>query len=112
MICFVGKPCQLSCVEAFAAALSIVGLKDYGSVLLDKFKWGHAFYKLNASLLDSYAKCDSAEAVIECDKRFRSGEDLLDDDGDDEYRPNRDMPPSESSEEEEEEEEEETNLPG
>ena len=98
-----GKPCQLSCVEAFAAALAIVGLNDYGELLLDKFKWGHGFYTLNATLLDTYAKCDSPEAILECDKRFRSGEESFNDS----YAPNRDMPPSESSEEEEEEEEEE-----
>lgn len=91
----------MSCVEAFAATLSIVGLPDYGSILLNKFKWGHAFYTLNASLLDAYAKCDSAQAILDCDKRFRSGEDLELD----EYTPNRDMPPSESESEEEEEEE-------
>jgi pre-rRNA-processing protein TSR3 len=93
-----GKPCQLSCVEAFAAALSIVGLQDFGSILLDKFKWGHAFYTLNGSLLDAYSKCDTAQAVIECDKRFRTGEENFNNN----YTTNRDMPPSESSEEEEE----------
>lgn len=66
---------------------------------MDKFKWGHAFYTLNESFLDAYAKCDSAQAIIECDKRFRTGTDSLPN----EYTPNRDMPPSESSEEEEEE---------
>ncbi|CAF3299916.1 unnamed protein product [Rotaria socialis] len=91
-----GKPCQLSCVEAFAAALAIVGLQDYGSLLLDKFTWGHGFYTLNSSLLDAYAKCDSAQAILECDKRFRTGQDSFTD----EYTPNRDMPPSESSEDE------------
>lgn len=99
LLCHLGKPCQLSCVEAFAAALTIVGLQDYGSILLNKFKWGHAFFSLNANLLETYAKCDSAQAIIECDKRFRSGEDLLLDD----YQPNRDLPPSESSSEEDEE---------
>jgi pre-rRNA-processing protein TSR3 len=93
-----GKPCQLSCVEAFAAALSIVGLQDFGAILLDKFKWGHAFYTLNGTLLDAYAKCDSAQAILECDNRFRTGQEGFNND----YTPNRDMPPSESSEEEEE----------
>ncbi|CAF5146969.1 unnamed protein product, partial [Rotaria socialis] len=77
-----------------AAALAIVGLQDYGSLLLDKFTWGHGFYTLNSSLLDAYAKCDSAQAILECDKRFRTGQDSFTD----EYTPNRDMPPSESSE--------------
>jgi pre-rRNA-processing protein TSR3 len=93
-----GKPCQLSCVEAFAATLAIVGLQNYGSILLNKFKWGHGFYTLNASLLDAYAKCDSAQAIIECDTRYRTGQESFADS----YTPNRDMPPSESSEEEEE----------
>ena len=79
--------------------MSIVGLSDVGAVLLNKFKWGHGFYTLNGSLLDAYAKCDSAQAVIDCDNRFRSGEESFGD----AYTPNRDMPPSESSEEEEEE---------
>ena len=96
-----GKPCQLSCVEAFAAALSIVGLEKMGSILLNKFKWGHGFYTLNSSLLNAYAKCDSAQAVIDCDTRFRTGQVTFEDD----YTPNRDMPPSESSSEEEEEKE-------
>ena len=89
-------------MEAFAAALSIVGLQDFGAVLLDKFTWGHGFYSLNSSLLDAYAKCESAQAVIECDTRFRRGEGLPDDDDE---RPNRDMPPSESSSDDEEENE-------
>ncbi|CAF0714514.1 unnamed protein product [Adineta steineri] len=104
-----GKPCQLSCVEAFAATLAIVGLRDYGAILLDKFKWGHAFYTLNSSLLDTYEKCESAQAIIECDKRFRSGEESFIES----YTPNRDMPPSESSEEDDDEggeEEEEKDL--
>ncbi|CAF5022379.1 unnamed protein product, partial [Rotaria socialis] len=41
-------------------------------------------------------KCDSAQAILECDKRFRTGQDSFTD----EYTPNRDMPPSESSEDE------------
>ena len=88
-------------MEAFAAALSIVGLQDFGAVLLDKFKWGHGFYTLNSSLLSAYAECASAQAVIECDTRFRRGEGMADDDDD---RPNRDMPPSESSSDDDEEE--------
>jgi pre-rRNA-processing protein TSR3 len=86
----------LSCVEAFAATLAIVGLQEFGSILLNKFKWGHGFYTLNESLLHAYANCDSAEALLECDNRFRSGQDQSFDDD----MPNRDMPPSESSSDE------------
>lgn len=35
-----GKPCKLSCVEAIAAAMSIVGLKEEAKYYLSKFSWG------------------------------------------------------------------------
>jgi pre-rRNA-processing protein TSR3 len=42
-----GRPLKLSCAEAIAATLLIVGLKDQAMEIMDKFKWGHAFYELN-----------------------------------------------------------------
>lgn len=59
-----GKPCKLSCAEAFAAALVICGFRDTAEVLLAKFKWGHSFFKLNDELLERYAACETAAAVI------------------------------------------------
>ncbi|OZJ03981.1 hypothetical protein BZG36_04047, partial [Bifiguratus adelaidae] len=59
-----GKPWRLNCAEALAAAFYIVGMPEYGDELLAKFKWGHAFKKVNGELLAKYAKCtDSAEVV-------------------------------------------------
>ncbi len=59
-----GNPCKLSCVEAYAAAFYIVGLRKYGDMLLGKFKWGHSFYDVNYELLEMYRKCkDGAECV-------------------------------------------------
>ena len=60
-----GHPCRLSCVEAFAAAFYIVGLKSLGDRLLDKFKWGHSFYEVNKDLLDLYAKCKDGSEVVQ-----------------------------------------------
>jgi pre-rRNA-processing protein TSR3 len=62
-----GKPWRLNCAEALAAAFYIVGkwldriwesqaykslgMPEYGDELLAKFKWGHAFKKVNGSVL-------------------------------------------------------------
>ncbi|KAJ8037491.1 Ribosome biogenesis protein TSR3-like [Holothuria leucospilota] len=124
-----GKPCKLSCVEAFAAACYIVGLEKDGYSMLRRFKWGPVFFELNSELLSIYASCSSSEDVVKAQDDWleklhheRDKEDLLDFDSDDDLEgvcnPNRqpvyDIPGSEesSSEEEEEEEEEEDGEDG
>lgn len=103
-----GKPCKLSCVEAFAATLYIVGQRDLGAVLLKRFKWGSSFYTLNRVLLDRYAACKSSKDVVEvqdqwlceCEKEheMRSSQDLLEIDMTKEhFNPNRPMLSEESS---------------
>ncbi|KAI8368145.1 uncharacterized protein BYT42DRAFT_503739 [Radiomyces spectabilis] len=59
-----GKPWKLNCAEALAAIFYITGYPEHGEALLSKFKWGHAFAKVNGGLLSRYAKCkDSADVV-------------------------------------------------
>lgn len=95
-----GKPCKLSCVEAFAATLYIVGQEDLGTTLLKRFKWGSSFYTLNRDLLDQYAACKSSKEVVEvqnkwleeCEKEHnsQSSQDLMDIDMTKEhFNPNR-----------------------
>ena len=60
-----GKPCKLSCAEAFAAALCVCGFRAAAEAVMSKFKWGHSFFALNAELLERYAACRTAKAVIE-----------------------------------------------
>lgn len=43
-----GKPWKLNCAEALAAIFYITGFPEHGEALMSKFKWGHAFYKVNA----------------------------------------------------------------
>jgi pre-rRNA-processing protein TSR3 len=59
-----GKPFKLSTVEAFAAALYILGEMGQAALILNKFKWGHSFLELNAEPLERYSKAkDSTEVV-------------------------------------------------
>jgi pre-rRNA-processing protein TSR3 len=65
-----GAPTKLSTVEALAAALYIVGLKDKAERLLSIFKWGPQFINLNRELLDSYAEAKDSGEVVELQTKF------------------------------------------
>ncbi|KAL3283473.1 hypothetical protein HHI36_006614 [Cryptolaemus montrouzieri] len=87
-----GKPCQLSCVEALAAAMYIVGHKTNAKYYLDKFSWGHSFLDLNEELLNLYASCTNSASVVEAQNKYLE-------DAEKEQQTRRDMPdypPSES----------------
>eukprot|EP00967_Tisochrysis_lutea_P091234 scaffold130902_cov30-Tisochrysis_lutea.AAC.5 len=65
-----GKASKLSCVEAIAATLVIVGLPQRAEQLLAKFAWGLNFLKLNVELLEAYAACEDSAGVVAAQNRL------------------------------------------
>ncbi|MFO7618343.1 MAG: DUF367 family protein [Thermoplasmata archaeon] len=65
-----GKPFILSSVEAFAAALIILGYRTQAEELLSKFTWGNTFLTLNREPLEEYEKAENAVQVIEAQDLF------------------------------------------
>lgn len=49
-----GKELKLSCAEALAAAIQLAGFQQEAELVLSKFKWGPAFFSLNAHRLENY----------------------------------------------------------
>ena len=94
-----GRPAKLSCAEALAAALFICGWAEASFDLMSKFKWGHAFFSLNAEYLDLYASCADATQVMHAQEHILTGPVSR-------AEP-RGLPPMSSSEEDDDDEEEE-----
>jgi pre-rRNA-processing protein TSR3 len=68
-----GTPTKLSTVEALASALYIVGFKTGAEKLLDIFKWGPEFLRLNYERLEAYAKAKDSGEVLELQRGFMQG---------------------------------------
>jgi pre-rRNA-processing protein TSR3 len=59
-----GRPFTLSSVEAFAAALWILGEKEQAKEILQKFSWGCRFLEVNEEPLRRYAGAKDGAGVI------------------------------------------------
>ncbi|EPX74455.1 ribosome biogenesis protein [Schizosaccharomyces octosporus yFS286] len=65
-----GRPWRLNCAEALAACMYIVGYKDEARLLMENFKWGHAFFDVNEELLDIYASCKDSDDIQQKQKQY------------------------------------------
>ncbi|RUS81069.1 hypothetical protein EGW08_011155 [Elysia chlorotica] len=67
-----GRPCKLSCVEAFAATFYITGFPTLAERLLSVFKWGSSFFSVNREFLEAYASCTTSAQVVAAQERIMS----------------------------------------
>ena len=65
-----GKPCMLSTLEAFIAALYITNFKDEALDLTGCFKWAETFINVNNELLERYSNAKNSMEVVEIQQEF------------------------------------------
>lgn len=65
-----GRPHKLSCAEAIAATLYIVGLKQEAFQVMEEFSWGMEFMKINMDCLEAYSACENSEQVVEAQNAY------------------------------------------
>ena len=65
-----GKPFKFSTIEAFSAALYILGDKEKAKDILKLYKWGPHFLKLNKEPLEDYEKAKDSSEIIKIMKQY------------------------------------------
>ncbi|MEA1984976.1 MAG: DUF367 family protein [Euryarchaeota archaeon] len=65
-----GRPFKMNTVEAFAAALYIIGNKHQAEKILSKFNWGHTFLELNQEPLEEYCEAKNSEQIVNIQKEY------------------------------------------
>jgi len=67
-----GKPCKLSTLEAFAAALYILNRVEQAEQILRLYKWGPQLITLNKEPLEDYRMAKTSKEVVEKMKQYLS----------------------------------------
>jgi len=65
-----GKPFKLTTLEAFSAALYILGFIDKAEEVLKLYKWAPNFLILNKKPLEDYRNAESSKEIIEIMKKY------------------------------------------
>ena len=115
-----GKAYKLSCAEAFAACLFLGGFEKEARFILDHFKWGEHFFKVNEELFGKYKGIKSQDELKEIQEKYINDElerkqkrkegDGFEDINEKENEDNNNEKEEESNEENKEEEEEEEEV--
>ena len=69
-----GKAYKLSCVEAFAACLYLGGFEKESRFIMDHFKWGEHFFKVNEELFGKYKGISSQEELKQIQEKYINDE--------------------------------------
>lgn len=48
----------------------ILGLRELGDILLEKFRWGPSFFDINEDILNLYAECKDSEDVVKTQNEY------------------------------------------
>ena len=65
-----GKVLQLSTIEAFAAALYIIGHQQQSEEILQIYKWGPHFIELNKEPLTGYSQAKNSAEIIKIMEQY------------------------------------------
>jgi len=65
-----GRPFKLTSVEAFAAALYILGNKQQAERIMSKFNWGHTFLELNHEPLEEYSQARDSKDILRIQSEY------------------------------------------
>lgn len=65
-----GRPSRLSTLEAFSAALYIMGRKEQAAEILRIFTWGENFLDLNRELLERYSGAKNSGEIISIQSQY------------------------------------------
>jgi pre-rRNA-processing protein TSR3 len=69
-----GKAFKLSCAEAFGACLLLGGFEKEARFIMDHFKWGEHFFKINEELFGKYKGVKSQEELKEIQEKYINDE--------------------------------------
>ena len=69
-----GKPFKLSCAEAFSACLFLGGFEKEARFIMDHFKWGAHFFKINEELFGKYKGVKSQDELKEIQDKYINDE--------------------------------------